>query len=193
MIEHNIKLVINQVVKKFNNTPYDKEELVSVGLIGLIKAVDAFDYTKNFKFTTYAYRCINNEILMYINKNKKNLDVISLDQPISTNEDFINITQKDLLVDESVNFVYDYERKELIEAIKPSLNFLSDLERKFVILYFGFIDDREYTQSEIAKQEHMSQSHVSRIINRAIKKIALRLKKEKLVEFLNNTQKKLKK
>lgn len=163
-------------------------------MIGLIKAVDAFDYTKNFKFTTYAYRCINNEILMYINKNKKNLDVISLDQPISTNEDFINITQKDLLVDESVNFVYDYERKELIEAIKPSLNFLSDLERKFVILYFGFIDDREYTQSEIAKQEHMSQSHVSRIINRAIEKVALRLNKEKLIDFsYSNTRRKLKK
>lgn len=194
VIEHNIRLVINQASKKFNDVPDENQELVSVGLIGLIKAVDTFDYNKNFKFSTYAIRCIDNEILMYVRKNKKNFDTIRLDQPISNDEDSINMTQKDLLVDESVDLVYDYERKELIEGIKSSLDFLSDLERKYIMLYFGFINDKEYTQSEIAGQEHVSHSYVSKVIIRAIEKVALRLNKEKLIDFsYSNTRRKLKK
>ena len=173
VIEHNIRLVINQASKKFNDVPDENQELVSVGLIGLIKAVDTFDYNKNLKFSPYAIRC---------------------DQPISNDEDSINTTQRDLLVDESVDLVYDYERKELIEGIKSSLDFLSDLERKYIMLYFGFINDKEYTQSEIARQEHVSHSYVSKVIIRAIEKVALRLNKEKLIDFsYSNTRRKLKK
>lgn len=194
VIEHNIRLVINQASKKFNDVPDENQELVSVGLIGLIKAVDTFDYNKNLKFSPYAIRCIDNEILMYVRKNKKNFDAIRLDQPISNDEDSINTTQRDLLVDESVDLVYDYERKELIEGIKSSLDFLSDLERKYIMLYFGFINDKEYTQSEIARQEHVSHSYVSKVIIRAIEKVALRLNKEKLIDFsYSNTRRKLKK
>lgn len=197
VIEHNIRLVINNVLKKFNNVPVERQELVSVGLIGLIKAANTFDYTKNFKFSTYAGKCIDNEILIYINKNKKNFNTISLDSS-EFDDDSINTTKKDSrkdgLVDESVNIIYDYERKELIEGIKSSLDFLSDLEKKCIMLYFGFINDKEYTQEEISKIVNVSKSTVSRTIIRAIEKVALRLNKEKLIDFsYSNTRRKLKK
>lgn len=196
VIEHNIRLVLNQVLKKFTNVPVEKQELVSVGLIGLIKAVNTFDYTKNFKFSTYAFRCIDNEILMYINKNKKNFNTISLDSS-EFDDDSINTTKedslKDVLVDESVDIIYDYERKELIEGIKSSLNLLTDLERKCVMLYFGFINNKEYKQYEIAKIVNMTQSYVCRVLNRGIRKIAQVLKDEKLIDGLYYSKIKLKK
>ena len=113
IINHNIRLVINEVIKKFSNSPYDLNELVSVGLIGLVKSVDTFDTAKGLQFATYSTRCIDNEILMFLRKGKKSAFDQSINTPIGTDKEGNEKKIEDILEDDTSDFVSDYEDKQL--------------------------------------------------------------------------------
>ena len=163
LIEHNLRLVV-YIAKKFDNTGVGVEDLISIGTIGLIKAINSYNPEKNIKLATYASRCIENEILMYLRRNNKTKAEVSIDEPLNvlgTDEDII---YKDL-EDEA-------ERKILSKAIEK----LSDRERMIVDLRYGLSasDGMEKTQKEVADMLGISQSYISRLE----KKIIKRLKKE---------------
>lgn len=178
IITHNIRLVINIVNKNIKSTDkIDKRELVEVGIIGLIKAFDSFNIDKKREFSTYASRCITNEILMFIRSLKKKEKDISIYTNISANEGK-NWSYEDILVDENQNLVSDYENKESLEEIMEVIDTLSNLEKDIILLKFGFNKDNiVLTNNEIGKIYGISGSYVSRIKTKAIKKIKERLKK----------------
>lgn len=180
LIQHNVRLVIYYVVTKFKKTSYDLQELVSVGMIGLIKSVDTFDVSKNILFASYATKCIRNEILMFLRKEKKYLNIDSLNRTLNLDEK--EITLEDILCDESVELEYDYEKKELYQRLRKVVNMLPELDRKVMELYFGFLNNKPLKQAEIEKQLGFSQSYISRIISRNLKKIKTILEDESTYE-----------
>ena len=181
-IHHNIRLVLNEVRARFSQNS-DLEELVSVGLIGLIKSVDTFNIDLNFKFSTYAAKCIDNEILMFLKKRKKFILEKSLDIPIGMEDKFGNVQiLMDVLVDEKTDIASEYEKKVVCEEIRKIVYQLPDRDREIILLYFGFFNDHTYMQKEIAEKFNISQSYVSRVIIRNVKKIGLQLKKFGLIE-----------
>lgn len=177
IIKSNIRLVIHQALK-FYNTPYEQEELISVGLIGLLKSVDAFDETRGVSFVTYASRCINNEILMFIRVNKKHNCLISFEEIICSDQEGKEEKLFDLLGDEKVDLIRDYEEKETSFMIRKLVDQLPESERRLILLYFGFDNKKPLTQKEIAKQFGISQSAVSRTICKGLKKLKVELQKE---------------
>lgn len=185
LINHNIRLVVMIVQKYFGDTKYELEELLSIGIIGLIKAVDTFDIDKNKKISTYASRCIKNEILMYFRKENGDLVTLSLDEPIGSYEDAVLIWEI-FSEDDSYSLEEEYIDKETKEIRKQIildiLNTLSDKERLVIMMYFGFIDRKVYKQREIADVINISRTRVCRIIESTLKKIkrALLLKQEYL-------------
>lgn len=190
-IQHNIRLVLNEVRAKFSQNS-DLEELVSVGLVGLIKSVDTFNIDLNFKFSTYAAKCIDNEILMFLKKRKKFILEKSLDMPIGMEDKFGNVQiLMDILVDKKTNIASEYEKKIVYDEIRKIVYQLPDHDREIILLYFGFINDRTYMQREIAEKFNISQSYVSRVIIRNVKKIGLQLKKFGLIETTEMMNKKI--
>jgi len=188
IIEHNIRLVINVVIKSFSNTPYDKNELVGVGLIGLVKSVDTFDINKKIKFTTYSVTCIKNEILLFLRKNNKHINVCSLEESLYDESDS-DVIYKDILVDSGVDIVLDYENKEVYEIIRQLVSKLPLRYRKIIIMYFGF-NDSPMTQTEISNILGLSQSYICRIINKVIKQLSLELQKLDVIEVSKTFYKK---
>lgn len=184
VITHNIRLVLNVVNNRFWNTQFDKKELVSIGLIGLIKSVDTFDITKNFEFSTYAARIINNEILMFMRKNKYYIKEDNLSKIIKSSKNGKQFELENILSDENIDFVSDYETKETNYEVQNLIELLPDREKEIIKLYFGFYD-RCYTQTEIAIKFNTSQSIISRII----KKILADFKKQLLQQEKVNTKK----
>ena len=171
IIYHNIIVVISRVVKVFYSFPFDKKDLVSIGIQGLIKAVDTFDSSKNNKFATYATRCITNEILMFIRSEKKYINDRSLQETIyESNGDYKETSLSDILSDD-VDISLEYEKKEEYKTIRELVNELPDRDKKIIMLKYGFIDDRCYTQLEIASILNISQSYISRLINKINKKL----------------------
>ena len=173
LIEHNLRLVV-YIAKRFENIGTDLEDLISVGAIGLIKAVQSFNVEKNIKLATYASRCIENEILMHVRKkSKQNLEV-SLDEPLNFDRDGNELLLSDVIEneDEGINkeMEKNAEKKILWEAIKK----LNDREQKIMELRFGLTGEEESTQKEVADLLGISQSYISRIE----KKILSRLKKD---------------
>lgn len=181
LINHNIRLVVMIVQKYFGDTEYELEELLSIGIIGLIKAVDTFDIDKNKKISTYASRCIKNEILMYFRK--KDLVTLSLDEPIGGYEDAPLIWEM-FSEDDSNSLEEEYIDKEIKEIRKQTildvLNTLSDKERLVIMMYFGFIDGKVYKQREIADVVNISRSRVCRIIESTLKKIKRKILLEQI-------------
>ena len=173
LIEHNLRLVV-YIAKKFDNTGTDLEDLISVGAIGLIKAVQSFKVDKNIKLATYASRCIENEILMHIRKKSKQAGEVSLDEPLNYDKDGNELLLSDILEYEgdSINKEMEKssEKKILWEAIKR----LNAREQKIMELRFGLTGQDENTQKEVADMLGISQSYISRIE----KKILSRLKKD---------------
>lgn len=183
VILHNIRLVIARVVKRFSNTKYDIEELVSVGIIGLIKAFDTFDSFKGIQFNTYASRCIDNEILMFIRKNKRHMNVDSFDRSINyefTSDD--GTTFKDTLVDSDFDLVLNYEEKEEKNIIRSIVQNLQEKDREIIILYFGFDGNEPHTQGEIANKLNITQPTVSRMIKVILNEITIQLKEQGVVD-----------
>lgn len=172
LIEHNLRLVV-YIAKKFENTGIGIEDLISIGTIGLIKAVNTFEPKKNIKLATYASRCIENEILMYLRRNK-NKGEVSLDEPLNTDWDGNELLLSDVLGTES-DMIYKHlegevEKDVLWEAVKK----LSEREQTIIILRFGLNGGEEKTQKEVADILGISQSYISRLEKRILK----RLKKE---------------
>lgn len=199
IIVHNIRLVMHEA-GKFQNTSYELEEIVSIGIIGLIKSIDKFDIEKNFEFATYAARCIDNEILMFMRKNKKHFNCESIYMTLGETLDVKERRLIDTLEDFKSNFGLDYEIKDTYREVRKIVEKLPDNDRKIIMLYFGFIDNRPYTQNEIAKKLNISQSYISKLIVRTLKKIKDEIEKNKLVEMsssynenTNNKKKDLKK
>ena len=175
LIEHNLRLVV-YIAKKFDNTGVGVEDLISIGTIGLIKSINTFKPDKNIKLATYASRCIENEILMYLRRNNKTKLEVSIDEPLNVDWDGNELLLSDILgTDEDViyrDIENEVERKLLLGAISK----LSDREKKIVNLRFGLgtQDGHEMTQKEVASLLGISQSYISRLE----KKIMRQLKKE---------------
>ena len=175
LIEHNLRLVV-YIAKKFDNTGVGVEDLISIGTIGLIKSINTFNPEKNIKLATYASRCIENEILMYLRRNNKTKLEVSIDEPLNVEWDGNELLLSDILgTDEDViykDIENEVERKLLLKAIDK----LSDREKTIIQLRFGLGkgSGKEMTQKEVAEMLGISQSYISRLE----KKIMKRLKKE---------------
>lgn len=178
LLIHNIRLVLYEVNNKFYFNPFEKEELVSVGMIGLIKAVDSFKTEKNIAFTTYAVICIDNEIRMYMKKNNRH---ILLDRFDSIIDEELECTLEDFIYDLNADFVSKFEEKELKENILKAIDTLCERDREIVKLSFGFYGNR-VEQKEIGQMFNISQSYVSRIIDKNVKKIFNILCEKQLLE-----------
>ena len=175
LIEHNLRLVVF-IAKHFENTGVNIEDLISIGTIGLIKAVNTFNAAKNIKLATYASRCIENEILMYLRKSASRRGELSFDEPLNTDWDGNELLLSDILGTDgdevSRPLEDDAERRMLLTAVDA----LSPREREIISLRFGLPGGREYTQKEVADLLGISQSYISRLE----KKIIERLRREML-------------
>ena len=170
LIEHNLRLVAH-IVKKFENTGEDQEDLISIGTIGLIKAIESFSEGKGTKLATYAARCIENEILMHLRALKKTKKDVSLHDPIGQDKEGNEISLIDVLKSESEDVIDTIQLNMELEKMKEYLNVLDDREKEVIIGRFGLDLQREKTQREIAKELGISRSYVSRIEKRALMKM----------------------
>lgn len=170
LIEHNLRLVAH-IVKKFDNTGEDSEDLISIGTIGLIKAIESFQPDKGTKLATYAARCVENEILMHLRSLKKTKKDISLHDPIGTDKEGNEITLIDVLGTEANEVIDKVQFKIEKSKIYEHLHILEDREKEVIIGRFGLTDEQERTQREIAKDLGISRSYVSRIEKRALMKL----------------------
>ena len=170
LIEHNLRLVV-YISKRFENTGINIEDLISIGTIGLIKSVNTFNSGKNIKLATYASRCIENEILMYLRKINAQRTEVSFDEPLNTDWDGNELLLSDILgTDEdevSRPLEDDADRQMLMEAIDS----LEEREREIILLRFGLPQGREYTQKEVADMLGISQSYISRLEKRIIDRL----------------------
>ena len=173
LIEHNLRLVV-YIAKKFENTNVDIEDLISVGTIGLIKAVNSFDDAKQIKLATYASRCIENEILMHLRKVIKTRKELSLDEPLNVDWEGNVLLLSDVLGTESDVIYKDIENDVEREILIASFNKLPPRERQIIKLRFGILGSPKKTQKEIADMFGISQSYISRLE----KKVMSKLKKE---------------
>ena len=175
LIEHNLRLVV-YIAKKFDNTCVGVEDLISIGTIGLIKAINTFNPEKNIKLATYASRCIENEILMYLRRNNKTRMEVSIDEPLNVDWDGNELLLSDILGTDEDIIYRDLEDETEKSLLKHAISRLSPRERKIVELRYGLkdVDGNEMTQKEVADLLGISQSYISRLE----KKIMKRLKKE---------------
>ncbi len=176
LIEHNLRLVAH-IVKKFENTKEDKDDLLSIGAFGLIKAVDTYNFDAPTKLATYASRCIENEILMYLRTTKKRKQTTSLSTPIGQDKEGNEIKLSDVLEDEQPSHIERLVTEENKQRIIESLKILDERELDIISRRFGLNNYQPTTQREIAKSLDISRSYVSRIEKRALTKLYLFLKK----------------
>lgn len=171
LIEHNLRLVAH-IVKKFDNTGEDMEDLISIGTIGLIKAIESYRPNKGTKLATFAARCIENEILMHLRSLKKTRKDVSLHDPIGTDKEGNEITLIDILGSEADDVIKEVDLKIEKSKIYRNLDILDDREKEVVVGRFGLdTGGEERTQREIAKELGISRSYVSRIEKRALMKL----------------------
>ncbi len=175
LIEHNLRLVV-YIAKKFDNTGVGVEDLISIGTIGLIKAINSYKPDKNIKLATYASRCIENEILMYLRRNSKTKMEVSIDEPLNVDWDGNELLLSDILGTEEDVIYRDIEEEVERKLLNKAISKLSERERTIVDLRYGLtaVDGAEMTQKEVADLLGISQSYISRLEKRIIK----RLKKE---------------
>ncbi len=170
LIEHNLRLVAH-IVKKFENTREDTEDLISIGTIGLIKAIESYSQGKGTKLATYAARCIENEILMHLRALKKVKKDVSLHDPIGTDKEGNEITLIDVLQEETDDIVDAIQLKMEKKQIYDYIHVLDEREKEVIVGRFGLDLMKERTQREIAKELNISRSYVSRIEKRALMKL----------------------
>ena len=170
LIEHNLRLVAH-IVKKYDHRKDDVDDLISIGTIGLIKGVDSYSYKHGTRLTTYAAKCIENEILMYYRGDKKHNKNISLNESIGFDKDGNEITFLDILKTPTPDYASDIQKKDNIEDMKQYFNVLTEREKEIIIRRYGLNNQEEETQKDIAKSLGISRSHVSRIEKRALSKI----------------------
>ena len=162
LIEHNLRLVA-YIAKRFENTGANIEELISIGTVGLVKAISTFNSDKNIKLATYASRCIENEILMYIRKTATHKKEISIDEPLSVDWDGNELLLSDILGSDSDIVTKDMEAAEEKKILREAVSDLNDRERIIVELRFGLGGRKELTQKEVADALGISQSYISRL------------------------------
>jgi RNA polymerase sporulation-specific sigma factor len=177
LIERNLRLVV-YIAKKFDNTGVGVEDLISIGTIGLIKAINTFKTDKKIKLATYASRCIENEILMYLRRSAKTKMEVSIDEPLNVDWDGNELLLSDILGTEEDIIYRDMEEEVDRELLKKAMNILTDREKMIIDMRFGLQNElgEEMTQKEVADLLGISQSYISRLE----KKIMKRLKKEML-------------
>lgn len=175
LIEHNLRLVVF-LAKKYDNTIYDLEDLVSIGTIGLIKGIKTYKLDKNIKLATYASRCIDNEILMFLRKNKKRMGEVSLEDSINFDSEGNELKLEDIYgTDENIieKCIEDEENQKLL--IKEILK-LSERDKSIMEYRYGLFGKNELTQKELANKMSISQSYISRIEKKVVKKLKILLK-----------------
>lgn len=173
LIEHNLRLVAH-IVKKYYAASSNQEDLISIGTIGLIKAVSTFKSDKNIRLATYASRCIENEILMYFRNQKKSSQDVYINDPIDSDKDGNTITLIDAIADKT-DIIEDLDTKMKLEKLRSIINnTLDPRELEIITLRYGLGDNRELTQREIAAKLNISRSYVSRIEKSALKKLRSR-------------------
>ena len=177
LIEHNLRLVAH-IVKKFEATGHDIDDLIGIGTVGLIKGIDTYSENKKVKLATYAAKCAENEILMYFRADKKNSKNVSLYEEISYDKEGNKITILDILKTGDVDYIEEIYKNDNIKLLRKYLNVLTKRERDIIEARYGLNDKEEQTQKDIAKKLNISRSYVSRLEKRATTKI--------LREFLKN-------
>lgn len=172
LIERNLRLVV-YIAKKFESTGIYIEDLISIGTIGLVKAINTFKADKNIKLATYASRCIENEILMYIRKNNSTKCEISIDEPLSVDWDGNELLLSDILGDDEYNVGYELEMREERDVIHRAVESLSGRERTIIEWRYGLNGKKEKTQKEVADMMGISQSYISRLEKRIIDRLRI--------------------
>lgn len=173
LIEHNLRLVV-YIARRFENTGINLEDLISIGTIGLIKAVNTFDVKKNIKLATYASRCIENEILMHLRKTSWQKTEVSFDEPLNTDWDGNELLLSDILGTDADLIMRPIEEDADKKMLREAMTHLSAREKQIIVMRFGLSGAKERTQKEVADIMGISQSYISRLE----KRIILRLKRE---------------
>ena len=167
LIEHNLRLVVF-LAKKYESTGYDMEDLVSIGSIGLIKGINTYKIDKNIKLATYASRCIANEILMYIRKNKNRKTEISLEDALNYDQDGNELHLEDVMGTPDDLVVKEFEESEEKRLLTKEIELLDERDKRIMIMRYGLYNTKEYTQKEVADKLNISQSYISRIEKKVI-------------------------
>lgn len=170
LIERNLRLVV-YIARRFENTGVGIEDLISIGTIGLIKAVSTYKPAKNIKLATYASRCIENEILMHLRKTVNLKSEISFDEPLNTDWDGNELLLSDILGTDGQEIVRPLEDDADREMLHTAISMLADREKQIILMRFGFIGGTEYTQKEVADMMGISQSYISRLEKRIIARL----------------------
>ena len=173
LVEKNLRLVV-YIAKKFENSGINIEDLISIGTSGLMKAINSYNVDKNIKLATYASRCIENEILMYLRKTQKQKSEVSIDEPINTDSEGNDLSLADILGTENDAMFKQVEDNDNKKIINIAIKNLDDREKTIMQLRYGFDGRKELTQKEVAQKLGISQSYISRIE----KKVIERLKKD---------------
>ncbi len=175
LIEHNLRLVVF-LAKKYDNTMYDLEDLVSIGTIGLIKGIKTYKLDKNIKLATYASRCIDNEILMFLRKNKKRNSEVSLEDSINFDSEGNELKLEDVFGTEDNVVEKSIESKDDKILLEKEVKNLASRDRNIIEQRYGLFGQKELTQKQLADKLNISQSYISRIEKRVIKKLKLLMK-----------------
>lgn len=170
LIEHNLRLVVF-LAKKYENTTYDIEDLVSIGSIGLIKGINTYKIDKNIKLATYASRCISNEILMFLRKNKRKKAEVSLEDALNYDAEGNELHLEDILGTYADLVPNEYEKQVDKEILSKEIEDLQDRDKEIMTLRYGLNNTKEYTQKEVAEILGISQSYISRIEKKVIRKL----------------------
>ena len=170
LIEHNLRLVV-YIAKKFESTGIGIEDLVSIGTIGLIKGINTFRSDKNIKLATYASRCIENEILMYIRKTSQSKCELSIDEPLNVDWDGNELLLSDVLGNDEDNVAYELEKEEERKIIREAVERLDSRERLIIEMRFGLFGRKEMTQKDVAVELGISQSYISRLEKKIISQL----------------------
>jgi RNA polymerase sporulation-specific sigma factor len=179
LIEHNLRLVV-YIAKKFDNTKVGAEDLISIGTIGLMKAINTFDASKSIKLATYASRCIENEILMYLRKNNKQKLEVSIDEPLNVDWDGNELLLSDILGTEEDVISKDLETQVDLKLLHQAMKTLNDRERMIIEMRFGLHskDGEELTQKQVADLLGISQSYISRLEKKIIRRLCKEFEKQ---------------
>ena len=170
LIEHNLRLVVF-LAKKYDNTMYDLEDLVSIGTIGLIKGIKTYKLDKNIKLATYASRCIDNEILMFLRKNKKRISEVSFEDSVNLDSEGNELHIEDIFGTEEDLVEKSIECKDDKALLQEEVKKLDDRDKEIIELRYGLSGKKELTQKELAEKLKISQSYISRIEKKVIKKL----------------------
>ena len=170
LIEHNLRLVVF-LAKKYENTGFDIEDLVSIGSIGLIKGINTYKIDKNIKLATYASRCIANEILMFLRKNKRKKIEVSLEETLNFDAEGNELKLEDILGTDNDIVPKEFEHVMDKETLTKEIDILEPREKEIMTLRYGLNNTKEYTQKEVAEMLGISQSYISRIEKKVVKKL----------------------